>query len=73
MSEPGWGGTALFFPTRPGFGGQTTHSADDLFVITQPGSYKLCIHFQIITRDGTKSNQLNVVRFPRLDYPLVKQ
>jgi hypothetical protein len=74
MDEPSWGGRYLFFPTRAGYGGQATYSPEDLFEIKRSGNYMLRIHFQIIARTGLGQDETaHVVRFPALDYRLVKQ
>jgi hypothetical protein len=73
MDEPDWGGQYLFFPFRPGYGGQPFYSPNDLFEIKNPSNYKLQIRFQIIVRTGMASDKTaHIVRFPPLDYPLVK-
>jgi len=70
---PEFGGQHLFFPTRPGYKDQRFYSPTDLFEIKDPGNYKLQIHFQIIVRTGLVLDKTaHIVRFPPLDYPLVK-
>jgi hypothetical protein len=73
-SGTGIGAQWLFFPTKSGFGGQPIYSPNDLFEIKQPGNYTLRIRFQIIVASSMADvyKTAHIVRFPPLDYPLVK-
>jgi len=71
--KPGFPSQYLFFPSKPGHGGRPVYSPNDLFDIKKPGRFTLRIQFQIIVRTGTGKNKTaHIVRFPPLDYPLVK-
>jgi hypothetical protein len=74
MDEPGVGARNLFFPFRPGYGGRPFYSPNDLFESKQPGNYTLRIRFQLIVASSTNVYKTaHIVRFPPLDYPLVKK
>lgn len=72
---PSLGGPYLFFPHRPGhYNGEPNYSPNDLFEIKQPGNYTLRIRFQfIVSADSDRYKSAHVVRFPPLDYPLVRR
>ena len=71
---PSLGGEYLFFPHKPGYyNGEPFYSPNDLFEIKQPGNYTLRIQFQFVLRTGHDHDKTaHVIRFPALDYPLVK-
>jgi hypothetical protein len=72
--EPGFGGHCLFFQTKPTQGAGYIYTANDLFVINNPGRYRLQIRVQMIVRTGNGLNETaHIVRFPTLNYPLVKK
>jgi hypothetical protein len=75
-TEPGTGIGAqwLFFPEKSGAGGQPIYSPNDLFEIKNPGNYALRVRFQIIVASSMADvyKTAHVVRFPPLDYPLMK-
>jgi hypothetical protein len=69
----GSGWCYLFFPYRPGYGGQPFYSPNDLFDVSRPGRYTLEICFQFIVRTGVGAGEAaHIVRFPPLDYLLIK-
>ena len=73
MDEPSIGARNLFFPFKPGYGGQPFYSPNDLFEIKQPGNYMLRIRFQfIVASDTNVYKTAHIVRFPPLNYPLIK-
>jgi hypothetical protein len=71
---PSLGGPYLFFPHKPGYyNGEPFYSPNDLFEIKQSGNYTLRIQFQFIVATNSNIHKTaHVVRFPPLDYPLVK-
>jgi hypothetical protein len=62
------------FLRKPDVGnGYIIYTPNDLFIIKNPGKYTLEIRFQIIVRTGRgRDMAAHIVRFPPLEYPIVK-
>ena len=71
---PNLGGEYIFFPHKSGdYNGEPYYSPNDLFEIKQPGNYTLRIQFQLIVASSSNIYKTaHIVRFPPLEYPLVK-
>jgi len=69
-----WGLQFMFFPSRPGHGGKPIYSPSDLFEIDKPGKYRLEISFQVLIKNGSSpTGTAQIIRFPPIEYPLVKR